>query len=388
MIVVGTIGFRYLEVALLALLVVATALLYLRRRPAELVLFSGLAVATLAFHLHLEEGRWQLVPSYVLLCAIALVLARPAGQPYRSVRPYRAAGLAVRIVATILVAAAVALPFLVPLIVPPPPAGPLHVGTITLVAPQDGATRRVRLWYPASAPAATVAPFWSADEIATRRLPGLPWFAATHLALAPTPAFVRAPVIADVRLPVVLAVTARDGLPGDFLHLSLEAASRGWIVIEHPEGRPIDEALSVVQMLVDGSIDAAFTGLPDPDRLAVILPDGVRSDAGYPTIAVAGDHVLEARLPSGTFAVDIPEALIPQPAFTLRALMMRPARFLVGGSDVEPARLHRLLRTAIATLLADGSRTAPVFSADPPVAEQLLAGTDGAVMRPLAAPPR
>ena len=54
MIAIGTIGIRYLETALLGLLVLAVVLLFLRRRPPGLVWYSALAMAAMAVHLFLE----------------------------------------------------------------------------------------------------------------------------------------------------------------------------------------------------------------------------------------------------------------------------------------------------------------------------------------------
>lgn len=403
----GSLLFRYLETAVLALLVVSTILIYLRRRPAGLVWYSAAAMSTIAVHLYLEEGRWQLLPAYALLFVLAIWIARPAGADRR----YRAPGLIARIVVTVVAVPALALPAIVPLFRVSPGSGPHPVGSARVLpgatvppdAAGDGrgtshavgaaategssapATARGRLaiWYPARAASSVAAPYWSADELARYRLPGLPWLAATHLPIVPTPATLRAPIL-DERLPLLVLVPGADSLPGDYLSVALEAASSGWLVVRMPPGADEREVLEALAALEADTGDAALEGRVDATRL-VLVTAGERPqiDLGVPTLRLGADSLAEARLPSGGFALEAPGAEVPARALSTRYLMMRPARLLVGSSDIRPAVLDRLVRELVVALLADGSTAAPVFSGTPPSLDELVARYDGVVLRRL-----
>ncbi|HKJ86306.1 MAG TPA: hypothetical protein VKA06_09545 [Spirochaetia bacterium] len=394
MIVLGTIGIRYFETGTLVLLLVATILVFLRRRPAGLVWFSALAVGTMAAHLFIEEGRWQLIPAYLLLFVLAFWLARPAGQPYRSARPYRAPGLIVRVVVALLALPALLLPFMAPLFVLPLPEGPHPVGSANVLV-HDESPRSHTVWYPAAADraarsgagaaagAATLAPFWSSDDLAAHRLPGLPWLLSTHLTLVPTPAGYRAPIL-ESELPLLLLLPAEGSLPGDYVRLALEAASAGWLVVKMPGEPGTERVLATIAALADPDTDAALSGRVDPDRLAVLLTGTAPEPAlGVPVIRVGTSSLFEAGLPSSSFEVLFPDAEIPASAFTTRALMVHPARLLVGSSDIAPGRIDSVLRHLLRTVLADGSPDAPVFSGTQPSQAELLSGASDATIRAL-----
>ena len=398
----GSLLFRYFEAAVLGLLFVSTILIYLRRRPAGLVWFSAVAMSAIAVHLYLEEGRWQLLPAYALLFAFSIWLARPAGQPYRSARRYGAPGLVVRILVTLVVLPALALPALVPLFRVSPGSGPHPVGSARVLletALQSEASagslesslpagNRWTIWYPAETASPVAASYWSADDLARHRLPGLPWLAATHLPLVPTAATLRAPIL-DERLPLLVVVPGADALPGDNLNVVLEAASAGWLVVRMPPSAGEELVLEAVSALDAGTRDAALADRVDAERL-VLLSAGAEPtvELGVPTIRLRAGRLVEAHLPSGSLALEAPDAEVPAQALTTRYLMMRPARLLVGSSDVPPAALDRLVREAVRTLLADGSPNAPVFSARPPTLDELVARYDGVVLRRLPAESR
>ncbi|MFW5742147.1 MAG: hypothetical protein ACOC2D_02645 [Spirochaetota bacterium] len=404
MIEIGTIGIRHGEAVVLGLLVVSTVLLFLKRRPAGLVWFSAITMTAIAVHLYAEHGRWQMVPAYGLLFVFAFWLARPAGPPYRSAPAYRAGGLMLRIAVAIVVVPALLVPLLVPIFVIPAPAGPHGVGYAQVVAPVLPATEessdferanarledplQIDVWYPAEAGAPTLVPFWSVDDLARYRLPGLPRIAATHLTLVPTPVGHRAPVIAG-RLPVLVVVQDRGVLPGDYLHLVLEAASAGWLVASLPGGIGEAGLLDAIAALEATDNDQALAGRIDANRLVLLLTgDSHELDLGVPELRIGGELALEASLPSGRYALGVPGAQIPERAYTIRHLLVRPSQLLVGSSDIGPARLDRFLRHAVRTLLRDGGQSAPVFSGTPPDQGSLLGELEGAVFRQLPAAPR
>ncbi len=361
----------------------------MRRRPAGLVWFSALAMGTMAAQLFIEEGRWQLAPAYLLLFVVSFWLARPAGQPYRSARPYRAAGLVVRVAAVLLVLPALTLPFVVPIFLVPFPEGPHPVGSASVLVGDQSPTTRLSVWYPAasdsagSAGAATLAPFWSSEDLSTHSLPGLPWLLSTHLTLVPTPAGHRAQIL-ESELPLLLMLPSDGTLPGDYLHLALEAASAGWLVVRLPGEPGAERILHTLAALSDPDTDTAISGRVDTDRLVVLLSGGVPDpELGVATIRVAHSSIFEAVLPSSRFSVLYPGAEIPASAFTMRARMVYPARLLVGSSDVAPGQVEDVLRHLLRTVLGDGSPAAPVFSGTQPSQNELLSGSDGATIRVL-----
>ena len=401
MIVLGTIGIRYLELAVLFLTAAALVLIFLRRRPPGLVWFSALAVGTLAVHLYLDQGRWQFIPAALLLLILSFWLARPTGGHRAERHGYGAVGLSVRIVMVLVAVPSLGLPFIAPVFIVPPPGGPHNVGSASILLESE---RRLQVWYPtglrpesprgtvlslrraaetARSTPLTVAPYWSSDELARHRLPGLPWLFSTHLTLVPTPALHRAPVL-DEQLPLLVMVPGESALPGDFLRPILEAASSGWFVVEAPAGSGEQQVADLVRVLVEGQADAAFAGRVDAGRVALLRTGAANEvELGLPYIHIAGRYPLQVATPGRTFAVTLPGAAIPAPAFTTRHLMVNPSRLLVGSSDVSPSALSALLVRAAQVLLADGDTEAPIFSGSLPDQERLLADTPGAAIHHL-----
>ncbi len=375
---VETIVIRPLETAVLGLLVISLVLVFLRRRPAELVWYSAIAMVVLAAHLFVEEGRWQLIPAYALTVVLAFWLARPAGQRYRSARPYRGPGLALRLLLVIASVPALLLPFVVPVFRVAAPGGPHRVGHTRLLSFENGRSD-LRVWYPSSGRASAVAPFWGADDVASNRLPGLPPLVTSHLPLVPTPAGLRAPII-EHRLPLLLVMPGDQALPSDYLHVTLEAASAGWMVAIVPPPYRDRSVQDAVEFLSGQQTDAALAGRVDADRLAVLAPDSL--DLGHlavPVLTFGGDSLVVATLPSGRVIVEFPGATIPTPALTTRHLFVRPSRLLVA-SDVPPDRVDRALRRVVRVILGDGTQFAPVFSASPFDVDR-LAGAYGTTVR-------
>jgi hypothetical protein len=206
---------------------------------------------------------------------------------------------------------------------------------------------------------------------------------STHLTLVPTPALHRAPVTEGSH-PLLLVLSGEGSLPGDYLPFILEAASRGWLVVQLRPGATEESIVQLLSELDGGSRDRALAGRVDLDRAALLLGGQAdKPDLGMPMLHIGGDYAAEADLPSGEFALTFPGAQVPGPAYTVRHLMVRPARFLVGSSDVAPVRLERFLRNTVGAILADGSPSAPVFSGAAPDQQRLLGGTRGAALRRL-----
>lgn len=375
--VLSSIGLRYVETGVLAVLVVATVLIFLRSRPAGLVWFSALAMSVVAVHLFMEEGRWQMVPAYTLLTGLAFWIARPA-RPRDGASVYGGGGLAVRIIVVLIVLPALAVPFLAPIFVVGPGSGPHDVGTARVIV--DGPRSS---WYPARAPAATAAPYWSADDLRRNRLPGLPLFAATHLTLVPTPATNRAP-IAEGEHPVLAVLPDDSSLPGDHLNAVLEAASLGWLVVRFSPDTDEQTLVRALGRLDDPDVDSALAGRVDTGRIVLLVTGGREvPDLGLSSVRLGGDFLLEAVVPAGRFVVDTIDGEVPPQAMTMRYLLAYPSRLVVGSSDIAPSRLDTLVRGAMATILGDGSPDAPVFSGRAPALDGLVASLRGVVQRRL-----
>ena len=388
-ITVADIAFRYLELAVAASVLLCAGLLFIRRRPAGLVWVSVPAMGALLAHLVLEQGRWQLIPLYVLTFVLAIWLAVP------SRRAFGAAGLTLRIIVIVLIVPALLLPVVFPLFVMPAPSGPFGVGSASLTArPEGGSTLGITIRYPLSEAPDGVAlrePYWSRAEVDANQLPGLPRIATTHLALVPGPAVLRGRR-ADGPLPVVIALSAPDSLPSDYLVLLDQIASLGWVVLEFPHSAAADTITAVVSGLEQGVLDSAFTGVLDSDR-AVLIELGWDSgvDLGLPTLRVGAGHVLSVMTGSNSYGVGYPDARIPDAALTNRHLLVRPARLLIGGSDVSPPEIQRLLLGSVTALLAGGDLAAPVFAVDPASGGASAARTvvdlfEEATVRPFSTP--
>ena len=371
MIVFLGIGFRYLELGVIAAALLLVGLLFIRRRPAGLVWVSVAAMGVLLVHLYREEGRWQLVPIYALVFALSIWLAVPGRKAYKF------GGLIFRIVLIVfLLVPALILPLAVPLFVVPPPSGPYGVGVATmLVSPAEGANLPVTIRYPRdqvaaaaggnSAARATLAPYWSLDDVESNQLPGLPWLSSTHLTLVPTNSVLRGQR-ADGVFPVAVAVRSPTSLPSDYVVLVEQIASLGWIVVEVPAEVSSVEIVWLLDQLQRGRLDSAFDGIVDTNRTMLLsLGWDPGFDVGLPTIRVGGDELLSVVTAGSSYGIVLPDSRIPDDALTNRYLMVRPARLLVGSSDVSPADLNTVVTLATSALMSDGQLTAAVFTAEP-----------------------
>lgn len=377
------IGVRYFELGVIGAALLLTALLFIRRRPPGLVWVSVAAMGVLLVHLYLEEGRWQLVPLYAVVFALSLWLAVPGKKAYGS------GGLGFRIVIIVfLLAPALILPMAVPLFIVPPPTGPYGVGVAALlvtraegIASSGDATLAVMIRYPLAETAAGrdvddardyLAPYWSLGEVESNRLPGVSWLFSTHLALVPTNSVLRGRR-ADGTFPIVVAIRSPTTLPSDYVVLVEQIASLGWIVIEVPSTASTADIVQLLDQLQHGRLDSAFEGVVDTNR-AVLLALGWDPgfDVGLPAIRVGGGTPLSVVTAGGSDGIDLLDARNSDDTVTNRYLMVRPARFLVGSSDVSPTDLNTVVIRSASALLSDGQLSAPIFTAEP--ARTTLAG--------------
>ncbi|MEE8441613.1 MAG: hypothetical protein V3S41_07825 [Spirochaetia bacterium] len=369
------IGFRFLEIGVIAAALLLMGLLFIPRRPPGLVWVSVAAMGVLLVHLYLEQGRWQLVPIYAVVFGLSIWLAVPGRKRYGT------GGLAFRVVLIVfLLTPSLTLPLVVPLFVVPPPTGPYGVGVAALLVTRvDGgaapgsARMSVTVHYPrdqvsggnAGAGGAIVAPYWSLGDVVSNRLPGLPWLASTHLVLVPTNSVLRGRR-ADGSFPVAIAIRSPASLPSDYVVLTEQIASLGWIVVEVSAAATSVEIVWLLDQLQRGRLDSAFDGVVDTNR-AVLLALGWDPgyDVGLPIIRVGGSELLSVVTAGGSYGIVLPDSRIPDDALTNRYLMVRPARLLVGSSDVSPTDLNTLLTRAVSALMSDGRLSAAVFTAEP-----------------------
>jgi hypothetical protein len=369
------VGFRYIELGLLAALVVSTGLLFFRRRPAILTFWGVLVMAALAVHLFLERDRWQMIPAYLLLFVLAIWLSLP------SRRRYGAMGLLARIVLVILALFAVAIPVFAPLFPVPSPAHASSpdgersaVGTAAIFVGETesgsaGAQVRMSVWYPTDEPTSIVAPFWRGDDAGTS-VPGFHPLFSSHLSLVPTPAYVRAPVVGE-RLPVLLILPDATWLPGDHLSIALAAASAGWFVAELPRDVEPQRALAQLSELTTGVDDAAITGRLSRNRVAV-LGSRRAAELGLPSVIIA-DGSVQTRHADGTGTeLFFPESTVPDLALSDRYRFVLVPGLLIGSSDVPPARAEAAARRFVTVVLGQGTLEAPIFGGTMPAADELL----------------
>lgn len=245
---------------LLVLATAATALLIWlvgRGRSAERILLgvAYLAVIAAIVEATLEGSRWQLLPAYVLIGFLAVASLAKMLRGAATVRQSWLRWTGRRLgdgIAILVLAAAVALPALFPVIIMPTPSGPHAVGIVSFTLRDDaraetfaaaGADRRelrVLAWYPAGASEDKPAPFWFEPEIVGPELAralGMPNFLFDHLRLAPSHARRNVRAVGGQAFPVVVFNHGyAQGFAGQNSALAEELASRGYVVlsIDHP----------------------------------------------------------------------------------------------------------------------------------------------------------
>ena len=380
-ITLGSVLIRPVEASVILLAIVIGVLLFVRRRPAGFVWIGALAMAAVAVHLYWEAGRWQMVGLYSLVFVGSIWLSTAPR------KRYRALGLILRVLFLILILASSLVPFAIPLPALDAVAGRDAVGVarISLPAVDDGSSQSIRVVYPAASPASHSAPYWDAVSANASRIPGLPVLASTHLPLVPLPATHRAPIAGSEPLPVMLLVYGPGWIPGDLMHLAIDAAANGWIVLESAE---IDaaSARSMLASLSMPQTDAAIGGRVDTNRIVVVYGgDAIDLELGSASVRIGPRGAVEAVLPGQGLSLEYPNLVVPEAAFSLRHRLAIPWRLLVGGSDVAPADIEQVLRRTMTSLLLDGGPTAPVFGGTVPDAASLLGDAEAAVVRPTAA---
>ncbi|MEJ5223945.1 MAG: hypothetical protein WHV44_05765, partial [Anaerolineales bacterium] len=273
-----------------------------RRRPQAVGILPAFALVVTGSHANVEGLRWQMYPLYAL-SVIFFFASLPAFMkarlnPDAPARPQGAA-LAGTLAALLVLAAATALPALLPVPQVAAPRGPYPVGTVTYVLTDD--TRRelysgkdeprkfmMQVWYPAKpALGAKRAPWMpNADKVAPAiatyiRLPG---FFLDHLVYAKSDAYADAPLDpSGGPYPVLIFSHGWNGFRAQSTFLMQDLASHGYIVVgmEHPYG-------SVLTVFPDGQVAANNpTALPDgtPDdeyeAAARLLVDQWSRDMAY-----------------------------------------------------------------------------------------------------------
>ncbi len=384
---VGPVYFRSFEAAVIVTLLVSVALLFVGHRSRWLVWWSVIAIVTLLLHLYIEDGRWQLVPTYILSFLFAIALARP------SRRRFATPGFLIRIaVIVVLVAPSLLVVFGAPLFALPSPSGGYPVGTATVWfdAAAD-ASHRLRVWYPAASGGARtvdgaregafVAPYWSMADYRTSSIPGVPRLLATHLMLVPTNSFIRAPVGAGL-MPVLVAVRGDRVVPGDYLHLFEQAASLGWMVVEAPSRASDADIIVLLDAFAGEAVDSAFEGRIDSRRsVLLVLGHAPSSELGLAEIRVGGDPILGAILPGSRLSVRFPGYAVPEAASTLRHRMAIPSRLVVGGSDVPGQELERITLSFLSALLESSEDADPaVITGRRPASDALTGAHPNAVV--------
>ncbi|MBM3121400.1 MAG: hypothetical protein FJZ97_04335 [Chloroflexi bacterium] len=251
-----------------------------RRRPPWVNAVPLLAVGVLLLHLLLEGGRWQMIPLHLLAGVTAVAgawgLGRPRTEEFRR-RSWQGAGL---MGTAVVVAAAAALPGLLPVPDVPPPTGPYAVGTVTLVLVDDtraeiyadtaGGPRRflIQVWYPALPERSDQPAPWMENvgivAPAIAEWLSLPSFFLDHLELAHTSSYLEAPVDpAGAPYPLLIFSHGWGGFRAQNTFQMQELASHGYVVVgmEHTYG-------AVVTVFPDGSVADN-----DPAALPEDVPD-------------------------------------------------------------------------------------------------------------------
>jgi predicted dienelactone hydrolase len=263
---------RPLEIVIPILL--ATYLVWPRPRPTWIRLLPGFGLIVTLVHLMTEGYRWQMVPLYGL--AIVLTILSLIRLHSRTRLQLLASFLAF-----ILLAAAVALPALLPVPAIPAPSGPYQVGTriyeLTdpsrqeLYSGKDEARRfQIQVWYPSKpGPSAERAPWMANADIfapAIAAYIGMPSFFLDHLELVEMPAYRDSPIApTETGFPIVIFSHGWNGFNAQNTGQAVHLASHGYVVVgvQHTYG-------ALITVFQDGTIaynypSALPSGAPDAE---------------------------------------------------------------------------------------------------------------------------
>ncbi len=234
------------------------------RLPSRLVkLLPAAAALATVLHLFIEHSRWQMIPLYVLagtlFFASLLTWKKATQRPANRSRTELIAGL-------LLLAAATALPILLPVPQFTAPTGPYAVGTkiyaltdtsrpeIYSSLPNQPRKFIVQIWYPAKPGSeAQRAPWIDGADVVAPSLAdwiGLPHFFLNQISLAKSNSYQDASSdTSGAPYPLLVFSHGWDGFRTQNLYQVQELASHGYIVVsvEHPYG-------AVATVFPDGNI--------------------------------------------------------------------------------------------------------------------------------------
>lgn len=281
--------------------------------------YSPILVLTLVLIQLVVEGyRWQMVPTYFVLCALQLVFLkavlldkrREKVETGHHAKWRKWSSIALRSSAATLVFSSVLASYFFPVFTIPEPSGEYAVGTTELhlrddsrleiytSVPDDKRELMVRVWYPAdveTTQSLKPVPYWRnaafRGEILSKGL-GLPFFTFQHLNRVSTNSFWQVPLSsAQSQYPVLVYSHAFEkGWASQNTHLVEALASHGYIVfgIEHahvgaatvfPDGRQVafnEEKLGNMPQEVIDEIVAIFYEVsitPDWRRQVELMQD-------------------------------------------------------------------------------------------------------------------
>jgi predicted dienelactone hydrolase len=261
-------------------------------------------------HVVVEGYRWQMVPVYLVIGAMALIGRRLYRKPDTGLQIGRSAPKRTGVFALIPVALMVLPPALVPVPVLPEPDGPYQVGTVAMhlidddrieiYGPEPGGPRElmIQIWYPAvpgpdARPTSWVEDLEHIGPANAERL-GFPSFVLDHLALAETHSYPDA-ALSDLvgEYPVVVYSHGWTGFRTVNVDQSEALASHGYVVVS------IDHTY--------GSIMTVF-----PDGRAVPLDEGAlpdEEDVGSEAYEDAAQQLVRVYAADIAFVLDSLEAM-------------------------------------------------------------------------------
>jgi len=284
-----------LEIAISALL--AFHVIWQHPRPFWIRLLPLFAFIAALVHLIMEGYRWQMIPLYVLTVMMIVV-------PLFGVEPKRISSLLI----FMLLAAATALPILLPVPSIPASSGPYKVGTriyeLTDATRQElysgkddtcpggrcqGARRfQIQVWYPSDPrPSDERAPWMPNAEIFAPAIAAyihMPSFFLDHLSLVKMPAYNKSEIAqTNEGYPVVLFSHGWNGFNAQNTGQAIQLASHGYVVVgvQHTYG-------AVITVFNDGTVarnnpSALPGGAPDDEYEAAArkLVQQWSGDLGY-----------------------------------------------------------------------------------------------------------
>ncbi|TFH08587.1 MAG: hypothetical protein E4H14_06145 [Candidatus Thorarchaeota archaeon] len=270
---------RILEILIIIILILLSLQFFLpstlgkQKKGTVMGIISVIGVTAFLFHILLEGIRWQMIPVYIPTLILFILGIYRLVIIYRiktgaipessSSQPRKRLGVAVLILAIVMVGSTLFIDSILPVFQLPTPSGEYSIGTVTFELtddnrnetftelPNDHRRILIKAWYPSDDIAGyAMAPYVDSPEQFSSGIQqswGFPTIMTSHFALIQTNSYVNAPLSqAETSYPVLIFSHGYGGLIMQDTVLMEDLASNGYIVFS-----------------ISHSYEAAVTSFPD-----------------------------------------------------------------------------------------------------------------------------